>query len=113
MAFALGCSTPTYINIPEQDGDLARGNPNADDVRDLMVAAIEATVEHEMLDGVFEVILPQGSNQQTYQHVVFEVGGGAITPDTLRDETVPIVRVAAIRVRNRHGRTRSTCHPAP
>lgn len=98
---AVGCSTPTYVNIPQQQGDLARGNPNAEDIRNIMVSAITAAVEHEPLQGAYEVLLPSGTEQLTYEDVVLRVGGGAISPDTLRDEAVPTVRVAAIRVRNR------------
>ncbi|MEM9752137.1 MAG: hypothetical protein AAF916_02005 [Planctomycetota bacterium] len=96
-----GCSTPSYVNIPGQSGDVARNNPNAGDVVTIMSKAISAAVEAEGLEGVYEVLLPADSNQQTYQQVVVTVGGGAITPDTLRESPVPSVAVAGVRVRNR------------
>ncbi|MEM8494634.1 MAG: hypothetical protein AAF663_04530, partial [Planctomycetota bacterium] len=96
-----GCSTPSYVNIPGQSGDVARNNPNAGDVVTIMCKAISAAVEAEGLEGVYEVLLPAESNQQTYQQVVVAVGGGAITPDTLRESPVPSVAVAGVRVRNR------------
>jgi hypothetical protein len=96
-----GCSTPTYVNIPGQEGDLARNDPNGGDVVDIMAKAIRAAVETENLPGIYEILLPAGSNQQTYQEVVLKVGGGAISPDTLREQPVPYVAVAGVRVRNR------------
>ncbi len=112
LLFVTGCSTPTYVNIPPQEGDVARGNPNAGDIRDIMVAAIEAAVDYETLDGAYEVLLPSGTEQLTYEDVARRVGGGAITPDTLRDQPVPTVRVAAIRVRNRKAEVDVT-RPSP
>lgn len=96
-----GCTTPTYINIPGQASDIARNDPNGRDVVDLMAKAIDAAVSAEGLEGVYEVLLPTGANQATYQEVVLRVGGGAITPDTLRESPVPSVAVAGVRVRNR------------
>ncbi|MEM7576120.1 MAG: hypothetical protein AAF328_01485 [Planctomycetota bacterium] len=96
-----GCSAPSYVNIPGQANDVARNNPNAGDVITIMAEAIAASVEAEGLQGVYEILLPAGSNQQTYQQVVIAVGGGAITPDTLRESPVPSVAVAGVRVRNR------------
>ncbi|MEM1446596.1 MAG: hypothetical protein AAGF84_11100 [Planctomycetota bacterium] len=101
-AFMPGCSAPSYVNIPGQASDVARNNPNAGDVITIMSKAIAAAVEAEGLDGAYEVLLPEGSNQQTYQEVVLQVGGGAITPDTLRESPVPSVAVAGVRVRNRN-----------
>ena len=98
-----GCTTPTYINIPGQASDIARNDPNGRNVVDLMAKAIEASVQAEggLGDGAYEILLPAGSTQATYEQVVLRVGGGAITPDTLRESPVPSVAVAGVRVRNR------------
>lgn len=108
----LGCSAPSYVNIPPQPGDLARGNPNAKDVREIMALAVDAAVQRERLDGAFEVLLPEGADQITYEKVVLRVGGGAITPDTLRDAPVPTIRVVAVRVRSRDAEV-DVARPSP
>ena len=98
-----GCSTPTYINIPGQTSDDALNDPNGGDVVKIMARAIDAAVSAEggLGDRPYELLLPNGSNQETYQNVVLMVGGGAISPDTLRSSPVPSVAVAGVRVRNR------------
>ena len=93
------CTAPGYVNIPSQGG-LASDDPNSRNVREVMVDAVVAAVEREPLEGPFEVLLPEGATQATYQDVVLRVGGGAVTPDTLRDEPIPSVRVAAVRIRS-------------
>ncbi|MEM8782273.1 MAG: hypothetical protein AAGE65_05380 [Planctomycetota bacterium] len=96
-----GCTGPTYINIPPQRGDLARDSPNGGDVVDIMSKSLAAAIEAEGVPGVYEVLLPEGASQQTYQEVVLRLGGGAITPDTLREAPVPSVAVAGVRVRGK------------
>ena len=92
------CIAPTYVNIPPEGG-FAASDVNSFNVRDIMSDAIAAAVEREPLNGPFEVVLPAGATQQTYQEVVRAVGGGAVAPDTLRDAAIPGVRVVAVRVR--------------
>ncbi|BAM03182.1 hypothetical protein [Phycisphaera mikurensis] len=93
------CVAPTYVNIPSEGG-IAASDPNSFNVRDVVADSIAAAVEREPLEGVYEILLPEGTTQQTYQAVVRQIGGGAIAPDTLRDRPVPSVRVVAVRIRN-------------
>ncbi len=96
-----GCrTTPTYINIPHQSGDVAWSDPNTGTVIQLMSTSLSAVLEREPIKGAFDVLLPEGSTTQTYQQVVMNVGGGAVTPETVREGELLAVQVIGVRVRS-------------
>ena len=78
---ASGCNPYTYINIPEQDGDLARHNPNSPTVRQLESVALNALLARSPIDGPFMVVLPQGSDILSYERVLPTVSDRAVPPD--------------------------------
>ena len=96
-----GCVRPTYVNIPSQRGDLASNNPNTTNIRVLMAEAIRAAIDYEQYEQPFVVVLPEGSDQLTYERVVNRIGGGAVTPDTRVNDPLAAAHVVAVRVRNR------------
>lgn len=106
-----GCIAPSYVNIPSQGG-IAASDPNSFNVRDIVADSIAAAVEREPIEGPYEVLLPEGASQETYLAVVRQIGGGAVTPDTLRDRPLPSVRVVAIRIRN-HDAECDLVRPSP
>lgn len=76
----LACSTPTYINIPPENGDWAFSNPNAQDVQRIQVAAIRKSVSSDPLGGPYEVLLPERTRPETYAWVVHTLGRDALVP---------------------------------
>ena len=103
---ANACTRPTYVNIPKQPGDIAFHSPNNTNIRTVMAEAILGAMENEPFEGPYAVILPEDSDQLTYEYVVNRVGGGAVTPDAQLpadavDGALPAVHVAGVRVRNR------------
>ena len=92
------CIGPSYVNIPSEGG-IAASDPNSFNVRDITADAIAAAMEREPLNGPYEVLLPEGTSQETYTAVVRQIGGGAVAPDTLRDGVLPSVSVVSIRIR--------------
>ena len=80
----VGCTgrmaPPTYINIPQQAGDVAFGNPNAKNVRQIMTLAVQKALEAEPLGGPYELLLPAGTSPATYALVTHALGGDALVP---------------------------------
>ena len=82
-----GCSTslmpPTYINIPQQTGDVAFGNPNAKDVREITVLAVSKALAADPINGPYELLLPAGSTAETYALITHELGPDALVPSNV------------------------------
>ena len=80
----VGCAgrmaPPTYINIPQQAGDVAFGNPNAKDVRQIIVLAVQKALEAEPVGGPYELLLPDGTTPATYALITHALGGDAVVP---------------------------------
>ncbi|BAM02981.1 hypothetical protein PSMK_08220 [Phycisphaera mikurensis NBRC 102666] len=51
-----------YVNIPSEGG-IAASDPNSFNVRDVVADSIAAAVEREPLEGVYEILLPEGTTQ--------------------------------------------------
>jgi len=76
----VGCATPTYINIPPENGDWAFSNPNAGDVREIQVLAIRRALEAEPLGGPYEIHLPARTTAETYAVIAYQLGADALVP---------------------------------
>lgn len=79
-------SKPTYINIPPEGMDLAFSNPNASDVLQIEVVAIQRSLQVEAMGGPYVVVLPEGSTPESYAVVTRGLG-----PDAHRPANVPYV----------------------
>ncbi|MEM9881508.1 MAG: hypothetical protein AAF800_01150 [Planctomycetota bacterium] len=75
-----GCTPPSYVNIPPQDGDWARNNPNAGDVQEMAVVAIRYGLQRDPIGGPYVLRLPERSTDTTYAQVAAQLGGDARLP---------------------------------
>ena len=76
-----GCNPYTYINVPAQDGDLARHNPNSAAVRELCSVALNAILDEQPVDGDVKIMLPEGSSILSYEIVLPTVSDRALAHD--------------------------------
>ncbi len=74
---------PTYINIPQQAGDLAFGDPNAKDVREIIVIAVRKALEADPIGGPYELLLPAGTTPTTYALITYQLGADALIPGNI------------------------------
>ncbi len=93
-----GCST--YVNIPPQSGDVAINNPNMKDVLNVESKALSAVVADRPLNGGYNVQLPEGTSDKSYDFVV-----GSLDEHAGRagDGNLPTLHVAQVRVRGMKG----------
>ncbi|MEM6458516.1 MAG: hypothetical protein AAF710_03900 [Planctomycetota bacterium] len=94
-ASMLGCTPPSYVNIPPQDGDWARNNPNAGDVREMAAVAVRYGLQRDPVGGPYVLVLPERSTDATYARVAAQLGGEArlprgVTPVTLDEDGNPV-----------------------
>ncbi len=94
-----GCES-TYVNIPPQEGDIADHDPNADNVREVMIVAVREVASEMPAGDGYRILLPAGSNYVTYD----DVAGGSdlvISPKTANRmaDQLPPIQVAQVRIR--------------
>jgi hypothetical protein len=104
----LGCASlggcTTYTNIPEQSGDVARNDPNDESVREVMAASLAAVASDPEFAKPFEVVLPVGSNVETYTFVVPKVSkvatsASVMSPTEQKPTGLPVLEVRRLRLR--------------
>ena len=59
-----GCAT--YVNIPPQAGDLARHDPNLENVFHVQKQAMQAVLDDQAPQGPYQLILPDDTKPTTY-----------------------------------------------
>ncbi len=95
-----GCTPYTYINIPSQVGDVAQHSPNSATARQLQHLALVALLAKSPFDGLFQVILPVGSTQQTYDRVLPLVSDLARPPQYVPEGgALSVIEVTGVRAR--------------
>ena len=88
-----------YANIPGQAGDTAINSPNARDVRNAMAAGVRTLVDDRPIAGEFAVVLPEGSEPDTYDQVVARVGEQARPGDLPEYDSLPRLDIRQVRIR--------------
>ncbi|MFP4144616.1 MAG: hypothetical protein ACOCTI_02770 [Phycisphaeraceae bacterium] len=87
MTLGVGCgTTPTYVNIPSQRGDVAGNNPNSSAARKAETAALEAVLAQRAEPGQVAIVLPEGTDLETYQRVIADLGDRAAAPAGIIEE---------------------------
>jgi len=93
-----GCGI--YTNIPPQAGDhLAQHSPNRSEVQNVMVEALNATLDQRPIRGTFQVILPSTADAMTYATLLPRLGDDAMWSSDGRRGDVPVLEVKQVRVR--------------
>lgn len=102
-SLGLSACTP-YVNIPGQRGDtLATHSPNSKYVQEAIVAALKAVITYRPVDGNYQVILPKGTDPQTYAKLLPQLGDQAMwSSDGVRQD-LPVYEVKGIRIRGADG----------
>lgn len=96
--WSVGCST--YVNIPPQRGDhLAYHNPNSSGVSDIIVAGLRAAFEQRPVSGAYQVILPQGTQPETYAKLLPRLGDAAMWSSDGDRKGLPAYEVRQVRSR--------------
>ena len=103
LTVAMTACTP-YVNIPGQRGDtLASHNPNSNYIQDAIISSLKAVTTYRPVDGQYQIILPEGTDAQTYAKLLPQLGDQAMwSSDGIRQE-VPIYEVKGIRIRGADG----------
>jgi hypothetical protein len=103
ITVGLSACTP-YVNIPGQRGDtLATHNPNSKSIQEAVVTALKAVITYRPVDGNYQVILPQGTDPQTYAKLLPQLGDQAMWSSDGMPQDLPIYEVKAIRIRGADG----------
>jgi hypothetical protein len=100
---SVGCTTPTYVNVPAQRGDTALNGVNSSPVRQASAAAVTASQGATGPAGNYEVILPDGATPETYAAVVERLPGQALLPGTQATAGVRTYEVRGVRLRGTGG----------
>lgn len=97
-----GCAP--YVNIPPQQGDIARHNIDASSIRGITVPAVRAVVRQQPPDGPYVVELPESAQKLTYPAVLPRIGDDAHPPFAEGlPQGAPVFEVVAIRIRGFDG----------
>lgn len=93
-----GCQT--YVNIPEQTGDVASTNVNGSQARAVMGEALRGLSDEMLAKGTFLVLLPSGATPGTYDEVV-TTGGDMYTWADRADANAVVdqIEIRAVRIR--------------
>lgn len=98
----VGCSRP-YVNIPPQTSDVAGHDPNARNVREIEIAALQAVLRTDPLVGPIAIVLPEGTGQLTYAAVLPAVSPDAVSASNTEAEPLSTVEVRQVRIRGWEG----------
>lgn len=102
LLFTGGCQT--YVNIPQQTGDVASSNMNGSNVRNLVGESLRGLRAELLAPGKYQVILPAGATPETYETILAIAGEPYTWADTLGSgNVVDKLEVRAIRVRGWEG----------
>lgn len=104
VLFTSGCvATAAYVNIPPQDGTVARQSPDAANVINAEIVAVKALLAERAYEGSILLKLPENTSEKTYAKITQAMErGGVITPfDDAQAQT--IVQVTSIRLRGDRG----------
>lgn len=91
-----GCAA--YVNIPPQAGDIAVHDPNRDNVRDVLTAALTYAVAGTD-DGEVYIQLPAASNAETYSHMLPTISPSAVWSPDPPEEGQAVFDVRQVRIR--------------
>ena len=98
-----GCAA--YVNIPGQEGDVARHNPNTQNVIDVELTALRAALADQPIEGPFRVVLPEGSSVVTYETIVPQLGDNAVySSDAEPHDTLPTLEIKQVNIRGTSAR---------
>jgi len=98
LCSAAGCSS--YVNIPAQDKDIARHNPNLDSVIDVELAALRASLVDQPIEGPFRVELPEGTAESTYTAILSKLDQDAVYDmENLPDYKLPTLDLRRVNIR--------------
>ena len=102
LAIAAGCSP--YVNVPPLQGDVARHNADATQIRNIVVPAVRAVLDEEPPSGPYVVQLPESAEKLTYPATLPQIGDNA-HPPFAEDlpENAPIYEVTGVRIRGFDG----------
>jgi hypothetical protein len=79
-----GCSSNFgYVSIPAERGSVAASNPNTQNVRSVVVTAVEAGLTRFPVGGPYELVLPPQTTAETYAVVTHRLGGDAVVPSNI------------------------------
>lgn len=110
LAAALnGCTT--YINVPEQRGDLASHSVNTGTFREAVTAALKRIISKYPPEGPYAFSLPEGADRETYGFVLDRLEGqpAVVAPETAGQ---PTYRVMQVLIRGDNGQI-DIVHPIP
>ena len=104
MLLVLGTGCSPYVNVPALQGDVARHNIDAKQIRDIVVPAVVAVINAEPPSGPYVVQLPESAEKLTYPAVLPQIGANANPPfaENLPDNA-PVYEVRGIRIRGLDG----------
>jgi len=104
VLFTSGCvATAAYVNIPAQDGTVARQSPDAANVINAEIVAIRALLAERAYEGSILLKLPNNTSEKTYAKIIQAIErGGVITPFD-NTEAQNTVQVTSIRLRGDRG----------
>lgn len=98
VAALTACNPYTYVNIPPQQGDLARHGANKQLVRDVEAEAVRFLLSQRPIDGTAALRLPQGSTELTAADVARRAGDNVVAEFEARDPAA-VVEITQVRVR--------------
>ena len=106
MLVAVGaCGPMPWVNIPAQQGDVAINNPNYNTALTVAAHAIRAAERRNPIDEPYIVLLPEGTNAESYAKVLRRLGHERARPAWEgHEEGMPVVEVARIEIRARNAR---------
>jgi len=94
-----GAACSSYVHIPGQRGAVARRNPNLKAVGKVEAEALRSVIEKWPIDGVYQIMLPAGTDSPQYIRVVDRLGEQATWSFSPLPPEVPILWVRQVRLR--------------
>lgn len=97
------CSSPTYINVPPADGDVAFNNANSRTVRDIEQVALAAVLAARPISGDVAIRFPRGTSELTAITVISDLPENVVPEGDTATGEYTLVEVRAVRVRGGTG----------
>lgn len=97
------CSSPTYINVPRAEGDVAFNDPNGKTVRRIEQSALAAVLADRAILGDVAVRFPEGTTELTAITIVAELSENVFPEGQTPTGEYTLVEVRAVRVRGGTG----------
>lgn len=100
MAILLpACSAPTYINVPQADGDVAFNDANGNTVRTLEKLALGAILAERNYAGDVAIRFPQGTTELTAITVIADLPDNVILEADSATGEYTLIEIREVRVR--------------